>query len=166
MRRLGRDVMDRLVLDHHFALGTIATMADAANQIIQSDLDLYSGAHLRTLVSVFGYWGFVDPADFVPHIGHTPLADTNDNAGPYRVVATVTAAQPLASVILHYGIKAMTDSLPMTPTGNANEYGASIPGPLRGCPVHYYIRARDVLAGVSVVPTGAPASSYAFHVGP
>ena len=31
--------------------GVTATMADAANQIIQSDIDLYGGAHVSVLVT-------------------------------------------------------------------------------------------------------------------
>ncbi len=167
LRRVGRTVMDKLVLDHHFALGTSATMADAANQVIQSDIDFYGGAHLATLVPVLGFWGFVNPANFVPTIAHSPVGDTNDTTGPYPVVATVTTVQPLASVKLYYGTTGVfTDSLVMTATGNPNEYSASIPGPLTGVVVRYYIRARDVNGGTAVKPTGAPGTFNSFHIGP
>lgn len=166
-RRLGHTVMDRLVIDHHFALGTSATMADAANQVIQSDIDLYGGAHLSTLVQVLGFWGFVDPQAFIPTITHTPLADTENTAGPWVVTATITSVQPLApaSLRVYWGVGALTDTLLMTPTANPNEYAASIPGPLSDVDVRYYIAAADSSGGLATHPAGAPASYHQFHVG-
>ncbi len=164
---VGRTVMDRIVLDHHFALGTSATMADAANQIIQSDIDLYGGAHVGTIVSKFGFWGFVNPADFIPTITHTPLVDVENVTGPYAVVATVTSVQPLAgSPMLFWGHGAsISDSVAMAPTANPNEYSANIPGPGVASNVVYYIRARDTNGGTAYKPTTAPATPYVFHVG-
>ena len=167
LRRIGKPAMDKIVLDHHFALGTTATMADAANQVIQSDIDLFGGAHLATLVQVLGFWGFVNPANFVPTIVHTPLADTQNTVGPYVVTATITSVQPLdtSSLKVHWGIAALTDSIPMTATGNPNEYAASIPGPLNNVDVRYYIIAKDTNGGKSTSPANAPASYYQFHIG-
>lgn len=164
---VGRTVMDRLVLDHHFALGTSATMADAANQIIQSDIDLYGGAHVGTIVAKFGFWGFVNPADFIPTITHTPLVDVENVAGPYAVVATVTSVQPLAGTpMLFWGHGAsITDSVAMAPTANPNEYSANIPGPGVASNIVYFIRARDTNGGTAYKPTTAPATPYVFHVG-
>jgi len=167
--QVGREVMDRLVLDHHFALGTSATMADAANQIIQSDIDLYGGVHLSALVAVFGVWGFVDPADFVPQITHTPLGDTEDVTGPYAVVATVVTTQPLTadSPMLLWGAgAAITDSVVMSPAGPANQFTANLPGPGAPADIRYYIRAVDTNGGSATHPTGAPGNVHAFHAGP
>ncbi|MFN8588218.1 MAG: proprotein convertase P-domain-containing protein [Candidatus Eisenbacteria bacterium] len=165
---IGRAAMDAIVLDHHFALGTSATMADAANQLIQSDIDLFGGAHVSALVARLGFWGFVDPASFIPTITHTPLAGSENVTGPYAVVANVTSTQPLAAgePKLFYGYGAITDSVSMTPTGNPNEYSANIPGPGAAATVHYYLRARDTNGGTAFKPTTAPASPYTFAVGP
>lgn len=165
---IGRPVMDRLVIDHHFALGTSATMADAANQIIQSDIDLYGGAHVGDLVRVFGFWGFVDPAAFVPAISHSPLPDTENTAGPFTVAALITSASPLdiASLQVRWGIGGLTDSAAMFATGNPNEYAGSIPGPIGDADVRYYIAARTVSGGAATHPAGAPAAYHEFHVGP
>jgi subtilisin-like proprotein convertase family protein len=165
---LGRTVMDRIVLDHHFALGTTATMAEAAEQIIQSDFDLYGGAHVGTLVTVFDQWGFVDAGDFIPAIAHTPLGDTEDTAGPYVVTAVITSAQPLdaSSLKLFWGTTgSFTDSLQLVSTGNPNEYAASIPGPLNDVDVRYYLEARDTNGGLARHPAGAPGAYHEFHVG-
>ncbi len=169
LHRVGRAVMDAIMLDHHFALGTSATMADAANQVIQSDIDLFGGAHVSTLVERFAYWGMVDPAAFVPAITHTPLTGSENVTGPYAVVATVTSTKPLAagSPTLFYGIgAAITDSVAMTPTGTANQYSANIPGPGSAADIRYYIRAVDNSGGVARSPSTAPATPNLFHVGP
>jgi subtilisin-like proprotein convertase family protein len=166
---VGRTVMDRIVLDHHFALGTSATMADAANQVIQSDIDLYAGAHVGTLVQIFDFWGFVNAEDFIPTITHTPLTDQEDVTGPYPVVAVVTSTQPLAagSPELFWGHGAsITNSLTMTPTGNPNEFAADIPGPGGVSDVRYYIRAEDTQGGIAFHPVSAPGTPHVFHVGP
>lgn len=166
LRRVGRPVMDRLVLDHHFALGGTATMADAANQIIQSDLDFYGGAHLSTIIDVFDFWGFVDGASFVPIIAHAPLGDTGNTAGPYTVTATITSATALVpgSAVLNWGIGTFANTTPMTATGNPNEYTADIPGPLSGVEVYYYLSAQNA-AGTTTNPAGAPGNFHRFHVG-
>lgn len=163
--RLGRPVMDRLVLDHLYAMGTSATMADAAQQIIQSDIDLFAGAHVETLVDRFAFWGFVNAGDFIPVIAHTPLTDTENTSGPFVVTATITPPLPIHATVF-WGVGAITDSIAMTPTANPNEYSASIPGPLNNVDVHYYIRARFDAGGMATDPAGAPASFHAFHVGP
>ena len=165
---LGRGVMDPIVLDHHFALGTAATMADAANEVINSDIAIYGGAHVQTLVTIFDYWGMVDASSFIPTITHTPLSDTEDEVGPYPVVATITAAQPLdpASLTMVYGSTgSFTDTLAMTPTANPNEYSADIPGPLSAVTVQYYITASDSGGGSATNPAGAPGSFHSFYVG-
>lgn len=166
--QLGRTVMDRLVLDHHFALGTTATMADAANQIIQSDIDLYGGAHVPVLVARFGFWGFVNPAEFVPQIAHTALPATENLAGPYAVVATIASTQPLAAGFprVYWGFGgSITDSTTMTPTANPNEFTASIPGPGVESDVRYYLRATDTSNGTATAPATAPGTPYLFHAG-
>jgi len=165
---LGRTVMDRIVLDHHFALGTSATMADAANQIIQSDIDLYGGAHLSTLVSKFDFWGYINAEDFIPQISHTPLSDREDTTGPYEVLAVVTSAQPLSgdSPMLLWGHgAAVTDSATMTPTANPNEFTGNIPGPGTDSDIVYYLRASDTNGGTAYDPANGPTTPHSFHVG-
>jgi hypothetical protein len=165
--QVGREVMDKLVLDHHFALGTSATMADAANQIIQSDIDLYGGAHVSVLAERLGSWGFLDPTDFVPQITHTPLGDVEGTAGPYAVVATVTSAQPLTAVspMLFWGAgETITDSVLMTPAGVPDQYTADIPDPGVTTDIRYYLRAVNTIGGSATHPSGAPGNAHSFHV--
>jgi subtilisin-like proprotein convertase family protein len=164
-----RAAMDAIVIDHHFALGTTATMADAANQLIQSDIDLFGGAHVGILVERLGAWGFVNPADFIPSIAHIALPSTENVTGPYAVIATVTSVKPLAAGFprLYWGFgAAITDSADMTATGNPNEFTASIPGPGVPSDIRYFIRATDNVGGTAYSPVTAPATPNLFHAGP
>ena len=76
--------------------------------------------------------------------------------------------QPLdpSSLKVHWGIGSFTDSLTLTPTGNPNEYSASIPGPLNNVDVRYYIIASDINGGTSTASAGrADLVTTSFHVG-
>jgi zinc metalloprotease ZmpB len=50
---VGRAVMNRIVLEHHFHIGTGATMLTAAQAIVAADNSLYAGAHLFQIYSHF-----------------------------------------------------------------------------------------------------------------
>ena len=56
---LGREIMDKLVLQSHFLLGNNPTMSDNACAIIQADRSLYGGTHVNTLVQRFISRGFL-----------------------------------------------------------------------------------------------------------
>ncbi|MCH2186738.1 M36 family metallopeptidase, partial [Myxococcota bacterium] len=50
---LGGPAADRIILEHHFLVPCNATMNDAANQLIQADLDLNGGANRSVIVEAF-----------------------------------------------------------------------------------------------------------------
>lgn len=54
----------------------------------------------------------------------------------------------------------------MTPTGNPNEFGASIPGNGFAAIYRYYAIARDSGGGFATSPSGAPTSFHSFRAGP
>ena len=87
----------------------------------------------RRWCEVLGFWGFVNPADFVPidraHAAHRHREHRRTVRGrrrPSPRCSRSTRARPS----VYWGVGAITDSLLMTPTANPNEYSASIPGPL------------------------------------
>ena len=165
---LGRTTMDALVIDGMFGITSTATMADAANAIIQSDMDMFAGVHIGTLVQIFDEWGMVNAEDFIPSISHAPLGDTEDTIGPYVVTAVITSVQPLnlSSLYVYWGTGAgFPNAVSMMATGNPNEYSASIPGQPSGV-VNYYITASDTQGGTATHPTGAPGNYHSFNVGP
>jgi hypothetical protein len=50
---LGRDAADRIIVESHFELDPYTTMARGARAIMNADVNLYNGAHLRALRLVF-----------------------------------------------------------------------------------------------------------------
>ncbi len=92
---------------------------------------------------------------------HAPLADQS-GPGPYPVTATVSYSGPFGALAgaptLHYRFdNGAYQSPTMTPTGNPNEYTASIPG-ASGVIVSYYLAATDTYGEASTDPAFAPAS--------
>ena len=53
MLDVGRDVMDKLMLQHHFLLGTSASMPTAAQALLTADQSLYGGAHQSVIYTHF-----------------------------------------------------------------------------------------------------------------
>ncbi len=164
-----RKVIDDLVVTHHTYLTASATMPEAANAIIQTDIDLYQGAHLGVILPIFDARGFIDLSDYVPQIQHDPLHDTEDLSGPYLVLARVTPANaPLDSVILYTWNSvnpADTQALVMNPVGG-DTFATQIPGPGTIADVFYYIYAVDTSGAWSTDPPSAPQTVHQFHVGP
>ncbi len=102
------------------------------------------------------------------HIGHSGLADTLDEIGPYSVVATITPSAyggGLSAVKLFFSIDdgATETSAAMAPTGNPQEWSAAIPGMPAGTTVQYRIEAADSL-GTSFAPVERD-GSFVFSVG-
>ncbi len=168
---IGRQVLDRLVLQSHFYLPPSGvTMRQNAEAVIQADRNLYGGAHLQSIVYWFGVRGFINPANYVPQITHTPLTDTENLIGPYTVTARIVqGAAPLdpSSFKVHWTRTAtFTDSVLMVSTGTPNEYRAQIPGNGLQATYRYYIVARDSGGGRATHPPGAPANYHSFVAGP
>lgn len=166
---IGREPIDKCVLQSHFLVGNTPTMRDNAAAVIQADRSLYGGAHVAAMVNRFGARNFVNPSDYVPQIIHTPLTDTENMTGPYTVVASIlpgaTGLDP-SNLKVHWGrTGAFTDSLLLTPTGTANEYSAPIPGNGLTANYRYYIFAKDSSGAFVTNPANAPATFYAFRAG-
>ncbi len=51
--QLGRSVMDYLVLQHHFLIGSSASMYTAAQALLTADINAYNGLHLWALADAF-----------------------------------------------------------------------------------------------------------------
>ncbi|MBK8101271.1 MAG: choice-of-anchor B family protein [Planctomycetes bacterium] len=90
-------------------------------------------------------------------VSHTPLpANTNDETGPYTVVATASSSNSLGAVELKWrlgGAGAYT-TVAMTPTGNPNEFSANIPGQNAPATVQYHVEATDSVGTRSSPATG------------
>jgi hypothetical protein len=162
-----RPVTDRIVLQHHFLLGTTATVVQAAAALVTTDRNLpgNEGLNVDTIVAFCTQRGFLNPASYeIPSITHTPLSDTS-LPGPYTVTAVCTSTSGIGPVEVRYGVGGSINGFaPMTPTGNPNEYSGQIPDQGSDVTVNYYIIARN-----NAVPTNykrtdpRPAPSGGMH---
>jgi hypothetical protein len=101
------------------------------------------------------------------YISHTPLASTENTAGPYPVVATISKLSPLVadSLLLHWSGGGAQGVATLAPTGVPNQYRADIPGRPATSRVTYWLGAADVDGRHAFHPAGAPAAVNAFYVG-
>jgi hypothetical protein len=100
-------------------------------------------------------------------ITHSRLGHVTDGSVPRDVVATVVATLGLdaGSVATHYRVDGGGFvALPMAPTGNPDEFAATLPPLPASSEVEYYVFARDLQDSVVTSPPGAPASLHAFDV--
>lgn len=117
-------------------------------------------------------WGIVNALNAVNYyravITHTPLGDTENEAGPYPVTATITSQMTLVpdSIRLIYGVgNALDQTITMNPTGTPNQYTASIPSMGSNVTIGYYVEVVNTQGIHSTAPSNAPAMFYSFHVG-
>lgn len=159
---------DQLILAGLFYTGTTATFQDYADGVVAADQALYGGAHLGQIYMAFGNRG-IGPT-YLLSFNHTPLGDTENTAGPYPVVTTITHTSPISApdaVQLHYmlpGDVAFTDAA-MAPTGGFDEWAGAIPGPGVNGTVTYYLSVTDDMAVSGRLPT-VPDTYFTFVIGP
>jgi hypothetical protein len=101
-----------------------------------------------------------------PLITHTPIATTNDSAGPYVARVQISDFSPVAEATLYYRVNGGTfTSMPLGNQGGG-VYIAPIPGQHWYSKIEYYIFARDMANNGVVSPFEAPEVCYVFYVGP
>jgi hypothetical protein len=112
-----------------------------------------------------GFPGF--PLPFVVYANVTDLPDTQNEAGPYLVTASIVAnlAPPLLNPQLLYRVNGGA-FLPvaMSPLGGTN-FGAQIPGQAAPSKVEYYLTAQDSNGGSNTFPAAGAAAPIKFLVG-
>jgi hypothetical protein len=156
-----RRVMDTLVLDHHYALTGSATMADAANAILASDVAIYGGAHLERLVEVFGRWGMVDAAAWQAiAIQHAPLDVAARDDAPPRIEADVVSQRGAVTAVVAHVRTGPGSFAPVALAPVAQDQWAAalaLPAGNR-IDVEYWLEARDVSGGVARFPAAGAAA--------
>ncbi|MFT5142798.1 MAG: hypothetical protein ACI80V_000450 [Rhodothermales bacterium] len=164
---LGKEVTDRLNLLSHRYLAPGATFADAAEAVVQADIDHYDGVHVETLIGHFGPRGLVDPTEFGPILIHEGLVSTEQTGGTRPVIArAIGVGSAVAAVTLEYRHGGGSfSSVPMGPTGGDSFQGSL---PLSETPafVEYFLRAVDSESRETLEPPGAPATLFSFTTGP
>jgi len=101
-------------------------------------------------------------------IDHTPVA-TREEEGDVEVTATVWSTEGAlnaTSPVLywrHVGDPGFTE-VPMTPTGGADEYTATIPNLTQPAEIEYYLYGEDVIGNSQAEPRDAPAELHGFAI--
>ena len=162
------DLWDAIVLQHHFYIGSGATMEDAANAILLADVEINFGDYREIIIEKFSERGFVNPDMFVPSIAHTPLVDTEDTLRTeFHIEAVITSDFTLdtTSLRLFWGLDGeITDTLMLDSVG-VDTFAAVIPGPFADQTVNYFLCAADTFGGLAFSPENAPLETYSFYVG-
>jgi len=163
------EIWDKLVFQHHYYLANGATMEDAANAILLSDIEINYGDYRQIIIENFAERGFIDPYYLLPIIEHDPLPDTEDTLQvEFPIITHITSEQPLdtASLLLYWGIDGeISDTLALEPAGT-DTCTAVIPGPFDQQTVNYFLTAADIYGGYTTLPADAPAELFTFYVGP
>jgi hypothetical protein len=100
-------------------------------------------------------------------ISHNPLVH-QEITGPFPLTAEIVAAGVLdpGSLALHYRIGTGSfQEIALQPTGQPDEYGATIPAQYPGSAIEYYLSASDADDYTATSPDGAPGAVHAFRVG-
>ncbi len=150
-----RETMDQIVLGHHFLLSAGSSVTQAAAALVTTDRNLNEGLNVDSIVYFCTARGFFTSNQYeIPAITHTPLPDQTV-PGPYTVTAVCTSPGGISAVEVRYGLAAVTNSAPMTPTGNPNEYSGQIPDLGNGT-IHYFLAATNNANNKLTDPRPAP----------
>ncbi len=98
---------------------------------------------------------------------HEPFPHQEGN-GPFPITASVIAAGALqtSSLALNYRVDGGAFvPLPLLPTGQPDEYAATIPVQAGGSFIEYYLTASDQAGYTATSPLDAPAALHAFRTG-
>lgn len=164
---LGRDLTDRLNLLSHRYLSPPATFADAANAVVQADIDYYGGEHLDVLVGHFAPRGLVDGSNFWPTARHEPLRSIEETGSVIAFdVEAIGYSSPIAEVaVLYRAGSGPVETVLLSPNVGST-WSGSVTGPSSPDSVHYWVRVTDQVDRTVVLPDGAPDTEFGFFVGP
>ncbi len=163
---LGKDVMDFLILQSHFYMGTYGTMRDNVAAIIQAEHSYFGDDHLTQLVTKFYSRNFLVPVS----IAHQSLRDIEQTSAPFIVNANINDGYfPVDSttVKIIWGRNgSFTDSTSMHQVNSGSEYWGSIPTNNLPAEYQYFIIAKDTYGNIIKKPADAPTTFFSFYAGP
>ncbi|MBD3165465.1 T9SS type A sorting domain-containing protein [bacterium] len=93
---LGYEVMDAIVLQHHFYLGWGASVLDGAEAVLEADQDLFDGEHIETIAQVLYDRGFIDEMPVFGNVEGVVL-DGNDQSPIEGAVVTLAELEPVTT---------------------------------------------------------------------
>lgn len=164
---LGKDITDKLNLWSHRYLTSPVTFADAAEAVVQADIDHFGGEHVEALITRFAPRGLVDASAFGPVLSHEPLSASEDLGGTAEIEVNARAiAAAMAGVEVHWRHDQGAFSTVQLSDAGSGIYRGSIPLPLTPGQVEYFIEAVDSEGRISLSPFDAPTTVLSFVVGP
>ncbi len=164
---LGRTITDRLNLASHAYLMHPVTFRDAAEAVVQADIDLYAGEHVNLLFDLLDQRGLIERQNFSPLVIHTPITWVEELGGRVTFeVSAVGVSSDIEQVTVRYGFgTTLTDAFVLSPIGN-DRYAGSIAMPAQAGTVIYAVEVLDKTGLMSRLPSSAEETRYAFTLGP
>ncbi|MCH8277075.1 MAG: hypothetical protein IIA50_06020, partial [Bacteroidetes bacterium] len=163
---LGREITDELALRSLGYLSSPVTFRDAAEAVVQADLDYFAGSHVDILLMRFGARGLLDPGSYAPVITHDELSWTEFPGGTRAISAEVVGlSAPVDRVSLHYRYtSSLWMELSLT-AGQSDLFLGELPLPTEADTVFYYFEAVDTGGLTSFLPDSAPVETFYFGIG-
>lgn len=163
---LGKAVTDRLALAAALYLSPPATFRDAAQALLQADMDYYDGAHLSVLLDRLGARGLVDPGSIRLVVRHDPAQDVQVEPD-HLVLRVVAFAQGDTVVRVQAFYEQAGQFVPSALFQAVNDTLFEGQIPWDGVPgrIRYYLEAETAGGWVLRQPLQAPAQTYEVRVG-
>ncbi len=161
---VGAPVADQLVLEHHFLVPCNASMTDAANQVLQADVNLSGGANDAAIRTAFCDRGILSGATCTPPSNLTltqALSPDPPFAGQVTsltLTATNSSASTLSAVVLTANVPEGSSYVASSASDSGNESGGIVTWP-----------ATDLVAGqviqrsFSILLAANPGSATLFE---
>ncbi|GMQ81699.1 MAG: hypothetical protein BMS9Abin05_1134 [Rhodothermia bacterium] len=164
---LGRAVTDELTLRSHAYLIAPGTFRDAAEAVVQADLDYFGGAHLASLLTRFGARGLVDAGSFAPTVFHDQIPWNENLGGSVTVTAEALGiSSPVSQVVMKFQTTAGDEMTLLLQPTSGDVYEAELILPSSPDTISYYIEVTDTSSRKGFVPPSAPVETFSFGVGP
>ncbi len=163
---LGKAVTDRLAMAAALYLSPPATFRDAAQALLQADMDYYDGAHLAVLLDRLGARGLVDPGSIRLIVRHDPGRDVRIEADHlFLQVTAIARGDSVVRVQAFYEQAGQFVPTALFQPVNDTLFEGRIPWD--GVPgrIRYYLEAETSGGWVIRQPLQAPAQTYAVDVG-
>ncbi|MFQ6673488.1 MAG: choice-of-anchor B family protein [Fidelibacterota bacterium] len=178
---------DKLFVSYYVFGTRVVDISDPYNPVEVAYFDLYPGGDgfydgnwgtypftrsgLIYSTSMSGDGLFILQYPLFVEFDHEPLRDTEDMAGPYEVSAAIQAVEenelvPATAMAVSGLNGEFTDTTYLTPGTAPGEFNGFLPGRNTAGQMTYYLAVQDTAGRWSTEPYGAPASHYAFNVGP
>lgn len=163
------DLWNMIAIDHLFSLGDSATVTDAAQALLASDLELAEGIFRPSLIYAFEDREIFPPGLYSPRISHQPLPDIEDvnveRLLSVRIESRFGINPDLTWVVTQTG-GGDPDTVLLVQEEEEDVFQALIDAPGESAEMQYYICATDTLGVCSTDPPGAPMIQHRYLAGP